>query len=143
MVPGIVLAASHKCPGNMDRRFPLDKAHHLRHRVLRGNGEEHVHVIGHQVPLFNTTFLLRRDRKSTRLNSSHRTTSYAVFCLKKKNSHPSTAIQPRRRPGSRPANTPPPLPPSPGPPTSAPSSPSPARTAARRTPPPCPPPRSL
>src|SRR5207248_9178671 len=28
----------------------------------------------------------RQDRKSTRLNSSHRTISYAVFCLKKKNS---------------------------------------------------------
>src|SRR5207248_3375805 len=28
--------------------------------------------------------VLRRDRKSTRLNSSHRTISYAVFCLKKK-----------------------------------------------------------
>src|SRR6185369_13615571 len=27
---------------------------------------------------------LRRDRKSTRLNSSHTRTSYAVFCLKKK-----------------------------------------------------------
>src|SRR5207248_11086838 len=27
---------------------------------------------------------LNRDRKSTRLNSSHRTISYAVFCLKKK-----------------------------------------------------------
>src|SRR5437588_13098321 len=27
----------------------------------------------------------RRDRKSTRLNSSHTVTSYAVFCLKKKN----------------------------------------------------------
>src|SRR5438094_5760566 len=26
----------------------------------------------------------RSDRKSTRLNSSHRTISYAVFCLKKK-----------------------------------------------------------
>src|SRR5207248_9615358 len=26
----------------------------------------------------------RQDRKSTRLNSSHRTTSYAVLCLKKK-----------------------------------------------------------
>src|SRR5438094_8177223 len=26
----------------------------------------------------------REDRKSTRLNSSHRTISYAVFCLKKK-----------------------------------------------------------
>src|SRR5690606_41819427 len=28
--------------------------------------------------------LLRRDRKSTRLNSSHVKISYAVFCLKKK-----------------------------------------------------------
>src|SRR5438309_8045187 len=27
---------------------------------------------------------LERDRKSTRLNSSHSSTSYAVFCLKKK-----------------------------------------------------------
>src|SRR5437764_9843432 len=27
---------------------------------------------------------LQRDRKSTRLNSSHRCISYAVFCLKKK-----------------------------------------------------------
>src|SRR5436190_8250020 len=27
------------------------------------------------------------DRKSTRLNSSHTVISYAVFCLKKKNSH--------------------------------------------------------
>src|SRR5437867_10496516 len=29
-------------------------------------------------------FAEKRDRKSTRLNSSHRTISYAVFCLKKK-----------------------------------------------------------
>src|SRR5690606_39665769 len=28
---------------------------------------------------------MQRDRKSTRLNSSHVKTSYAVFCLKKKN----------------------------------------------------------
>src|SRR5256885_7991170 len=28
-----------------------------------------------------------RDRKSTRLNSSHLVISYAVFCLKKKNEH--------------------------------------------------------
>src|SRR5258707_5930910 len=28
------------------------------------------------------------DRKSTRLNSSHANISYAVFCLKKKNSQP-------------------------------------------------------
>src|SRR5256885_10527357 len=32
---------------------------------------------------------LRRDRKSTRLNSSHLVISYAVFCLKKKNKTPS------------------------------------------------------
>src|SRR4051812_49768580 len=36
--------------------------------------------------------LLRADRKSTRLNSSHMSISYAVFCLKKKNNatHAST-----------------------------------------------------
>src|SRR5689334_24944709 len=28
--------------------------------------------------------LVKRDRKSTRLNSSHSSISYAVFCLKKK-----------------------------------------------------------
>src|SRR5258707_11320692 len=28
-----------------------------------------------------------KDRKSTRLNSSHANISYAVFCLKKKNKH--------------------------------------------------------
>src|SRR5437870_11554910 len=33
------------------------------------------------------------DRKSTRLNSSHVAISYAVFCLKKKNTlHPTTLI---------------------------------------------------
>src|SRR5437667_7621595 len=32
----------------------------------------------------------RRDRKSTRLNSSHITISYAVFCLKKKSSIPAS-----------------------------------------------------
>src|SRR5690242_21170893 len=32
-----------------------------------------------------TVGLLQADRKSTRLNSSHMSISYAVFCLKKKN----------------------------------------------------------
>src|SRR3712207_8013287 len=36
-----------------------------------------------------------RDRKSTRLNSSHANISYAVFCLKKKKTNtPHTEIQP-------------------------------------------------
>src|SRR3712207_8945852 len=33
--------------------------------------------------------LPRRDRKSTRLNSSHANISYAVFCLKKKTNMPT------------------------------------------------------
>src|SRR6266478_8101022 len=33
----------------------------------------------------------RRDRKSTRLNSSHSQISYAVFCLKKKKNTAATA----------------------------------------------------
>src|SRR2546426_2133639 len=32
----------------------------------------------------------QRDRKSTRLNSSHLVISYAVFCLKKKNKNTTT-----------------------------------------------------
>src|SRR5437867_4573606 len=36
--------------------------------------------------VFVSTHLIS-DRKSTRLNSSHRTISYAVFCLKKKNNY--------------------------------------------------------
>src|SRR2546430_3958280 len=35
--------------------------------------------------------MLRGDRKSTRLNSSHSQISYAVFCLKKKNVAPTSA----------------------------------------------------
>src|SRR3712207_7385797 len=36
------------------------------------------------LPLRVDVAVLRRDRKSTRLNSSHANISYAVFCLKKK-----------------------------------------------------------
>src|SRR5258708_26604340 len=34
----------------------------------------------------------RRDRKSTRLNSSHQIISYAVFCLKKKKNHSTEQV---------------------------------------------------
>src|SRR5256885_9456951 len=47
------------------------------------NGREH-HVVIHKA----------RDRKSTRLNSSHLVISYAVFCLKKKKNQ---RHDPRRR----------------------------------------------
>src|SRR5207249_10033610 len=62
----------------------------------RGTGEEHVEVVpaggraaerdaGREPRDVGERLLdLRQDRKSTRLNSSHVSISYAVFCLKKK-----------------------------------------------------------
>src|SRR5207247_6589389 len=38
-----------------------------------------------RLPIGSSPGHMRRDRKSTRLNSSHEWISYAVFCLKKKN----------------------------------------------------------
>src|SRR5690348_17825856 len=38
-----------------------------------------------------------QDRKSTRLNSSHPSISYAVFCLKKKKTNSTTHSTPSRR----------------------------------------------
>src|SRR5436190_8133768 len=52
-------------------RFRLDAgAARVPERRRRGGADPHA--------------LLQRDRKSTRLNSSHTVISYAVFCLKKK-----------------------------------------------------------
>src|SRR5690625_634920 len=39
----------------------------------------------------STSLVRKADRKSTRLNSSHVATSYAVFCLKKKRTKPDEA----------------------------------------------------
>src|SRR5690349_24255553 len=41
--------------------------------------------LGHTEPLSTRRAKPGKDRKSTRLNSSHVEISYAVFCLKKKN----------------------------------------------------------
>src|SRR5207248_8956512 len=51
-----------------------------------GKKQERLHVITGSVPnpLAVPPGCGFGDRKSTRLNSSHRTISYAVFCLKKK-----------------------------------------------------------
>src|SRR2546428_6774681 len=39
------------------------------------------------IEMASAFLLAERDRKSTRLNSSHDQISYAVFCLKKKQNH--------------------------------------------------------
>src|SRR5437867_6985535 len=60
-------------------------------RSLAGNdARARVEVVLHddRIDVLLQARLRGEDRKSTRLNSSHRTISYAVFCLKKKkNNH--------------------------------------------------------
>src|SRR2546430_10944359 len=46
-----------------------------------------------RIPTVRATRRARRDRKSTRLNSSHSQISYAVFCLKKKKKKNHTSHQ--------------------------------------------------
>src|SRR5256885_13041643 len=46
---------------------------------------------------FGNQRLIRIDRKSTRLNSSHLVISYAVFCLKKKNKYNNRSALTRAR----------------------------------------------
>src|SRR5690625_5873779 len=65
------------------------------HRVFQSPRDRIVFDTGHQAYVHKlltgrTDFanLRKRDRKSTRLNSSHVAISYAVFCLKKKTQDP-------------------------------------------------------
>src|SRR5690242_21210329 len=54
-------------------RGPVDGRFITRDPAVEGRG-----------PRDDRAFECRKDRKSTRLNSSHMSISYAVFCLKKK-----------------------------------------------------------
>src|SRR2546426_9245893 len=60
----------------LERRQVALQEVELRHRLER---QPPVLAALQRQPVF-----LQRDRKSTRLNSSHLVISYAVFCLKKK-----------------------------------------------------------
>src|SRR5207248_8733316 len=60
------------------QRFPLRRQQGTRRESpLQGGTAKYRRTV--------SAAFARPDRKSTRLNSSHRTISYAVFCLKKKN----------------------------------------------------------
>src|SRR2546422_1209725 len=52
--------------------------------IARATGSSSISPTRHRRP--------RRDRKSTRLNSSHGYISYAVFCLKKKKKKKNSAV---------------------------------------------------
>src|SRR5699024_11438454 len=53
---------------------------HIKEAAIAGVKANH----SHYAPSNGTLGLRKADRKSTRLNSSHVSISYAVFCLKKK-----------------------------------------------------------
>src|SRR5437763_10987382 len=72
LFPYTTLFRSHIFDERAQRSRP--RPHHIVHGDDRARRE--VGAKQREVPL--------QDRKSTRLNSSHRCISYAVFCLKKK-----------------------------------------------------------
>src|SRR5207248_10222202 len=68
----LIIAREIDCRGSHGSSFLV--------RELRGQGC----MPRKRLSISRTNRVPPRDRKSTRLNSSHRTISYAVFCLKKK-----------------------------------------------------------
>src|SRR5207248_10226900 len=64
--------------------FDLDAFGRLRPSVTQRQAQAELEALAPQLPK-GVKVKGVPDRKSTRLNSSHRTISYAVFCLKKKN----------------------------------------------------------
>src|SRR2546422_1380232 len=80
--------AVHRGSGTPTRRprCPAGDDHRLRYRpvVRRSSGAHSRTVHGLFRHARAAAQRLSRDRKSTRLNSSHGYISYAVFCLKKK-----------------------------------------------------------
>src|SRR5207248_3727112 len=73
--------------GNEGKELMLDCIPFAGRRRVMGHRNGQVFLVGQLLQLFLPQTISRSvgtDRKSTRLNSSHRTISYAVFCLKKK-----------------------------------------------------------
>src|SRR5688500_19433141 len=85
LFPYTTLFRSHRAKALLDafqaaaatEQATQDQAEHERHRV----GFHRLPIVDSHRRFGQT---LQRDRKSTRLNSSHLVISYAVFCLKKK-----------------------------------------------------------
>src|SRR2546426_2196317 len=61
---------------DVSRKALVRTLHYMTHNTEMDSAEHSMH-----------SFRTCRDRKSTRLNSSHLVISYAVFCLKKKKKH--------------------------------------------------------
>src|SRR3712207_7830370 len=64
----------------------------LRSKVISSRLYEPLWCLREYIPRGKCQDKMSRDRKSTRLNSSHANISYAVFCLKKKKKKIKTNI---------------------------------------------------
>src|SRR5437764_10631801 len=87
-VAGKHVARPGSCQTRHDHRInlmaPVNAQRRLNNSSVRGCAVGIV-AAGHvHFDVAEAAFRKMRDRKSTRLNSSHRCISYAVFCLKKK-----------------------------------------------------------
>src|SRR5437660_9542872 len=74
---------------------------HAEHDRMLGRIHVQAHHVTHLVDQQRIGRQLERDRKSTRLNSSHVAISYAVFCLKKKKTNHTTKHSSHRRSTTR------------------------------------------
>src|SRR5437879_7061010 len=87
-----LFATGRETQGAIARRLGVSRQSVMRwYQAWRSGGREALRAAGRagRKPRLAPEQLTRvdtalRDRKSTRLNSSHRCISYAVFCLKKK-----------------------------------------------------------
>src|SRR5258708_24568054 len=75
-----------------DAREPARRALRLGRELLRGHAPRRPLEGGRRQAAARRPPSSGRDRKSTRLNSSHQIISYAVFCLKKKNKNSTVTL---------------------------------------------------
>src|SRR5690606_39278546 len=90
--------SSDVCSSDLPRPDPLPpRRGHPEAERRRGRGRADAAAAAGDLP--------ERDRKSTRLNSSHVKISYAVFCLKKKKNSRKNFVQPSPAPRTRSGHT--------------------------------------
>src|SRR5262245_64348385 len=82
--PKLLERLRHACRVRHFSRRTEDAYHNWCRRFILFHGIRHPETMGEPEVNAFLTHLAVRDRKSTRLNSSHLGISYAVFCLKKK-----------------------------------------------------------